>query len=210
MKNATKHADALKSLARKLIKDYKPAPREHQEPVRAMVRAILSFDVSDAKADDALKTIDREFVDLNELRVATELEVQDLIGSRYPDIETRASLLSQQLNSIFENEHTMHLNRLAELGKREIRQYLREIPDQTPFVEAYVMLYSFDGHAFPIDENTLEYFVEEGILEEGAAIDEAQRFVEHHLKADECYEVFAALRLALHDGGFKRKKKAKA
>lgn len=210
MKNATKHADALKSLAKKLVKEYKPAPREAQDPVRALVRAVLSYNVPDSKADDALKTIDREFVDLNELRVATELEVQDLIGSRYPDMENRSSMLSLQLNSIFEREHTMNFNRIVELSKREIRQYLREMPEQTAFVEAYVMLYGFDGHTFPVDGETADFLKEEGIVEEETSIDDIQKFIEHHLKADECHDFFVALRKGLYEGGLKRKKKAKA
>jgi endonuclease III len=210
MKNATKHADSLKSLAKKTVRDFKPVPLENQEPVRAIVRAILSFNAPDGKVDEAMKIVDREFVDLNELRVATELEVQEMIGSRYPEIEKRSMMISQILNSIFEREHTMHLNRLAELGKREIRQYLREMPEQSPFVEAYVMLFCFDGHAFPMDEEIHEFLTDEGVLEEQTSIEDAQKFVEHHLKAEECYEFFAALRKGLHEGGLKKKKKAKA
>ena len=210
MKNATKHADALKALTKKVIRDFKPVPLETQEPVRGLVRAISSFNVSDAKADEAMKIVDREFVDLNELRVATELEVQEIIGNRFPEIEKRSTMISQLLNSVFEREHTMHLNRLTELGKREIRQYLREMPEQTPFVEAYIMLFCFDGHAFPVDEDTHDFLKEEGVLEEETTLEDAQKFVEHQLKAEECYEFFAALRKGLYEGGLKKKKKVKA
>jgi len=210
MKNATKHADALKALAKKTIRDHKPAPIEPREPVRALVRAIFTFNASEHKAEEAMKIIDREFVDLNELRVATELEVQEMVNPRYPEIERRATMISQMLNSIFEREHTMNLNRLTDLGKREIRQYLREMPEQSPFVEAYMMLYCYQGHAFPMDEETHEYLRDEEIIEEGSSIEEAQKFVEHHLKAEECHEFHAALRKGLHEGGLKKKKKAKA
>lgn len=210
MKNATKHAETLKGLAKKVIKEFKPAPLEHQEPMRALVRAIFSFNVSDSKADEAMKIIDREFVDLNELRVATELEVQEMVGNRFPEIEKRSMLISQTLNSVFEREHTMHLNRLTELGKREVRQYLREMPEQSPFVEAYVMLYCFEGHTFPMDEETFEFLMEEGILEEGTTLEDAQKFVEHHLKADECHDFYVAVRKGLYEGGLKKKKKVKA
>ena len=91
MKNAAKHADELRSLIRKQTREHKPPPRQKQEPIRALVRAALSFDLPDSKADDAMKVIDREFVDLNELRVATNLEVQELLGPRYPAIEKRVA-----------------------------------------------------------------------------------------------------------------------
>ena len=210
MKNATKHADELKSLTKRLLKEHKPEPRQPQEPLKALVRAAMSFDMPDAKADEAMRLIDREFVDLNELRVATDLEIQELLGTRYPAIERRVAMITQSLNDIFEREHTLSLDRLKTVSKRDARQFLRELPDIHPFVEAYVMLFAFDGHAFPIDEETLDYLREQGIVEDGATLDEAQRFVEHQLKAEECHDLFAALRRVVSDEGGRAKKKAKA
>ena len=96
-----------------------------------------------------IKAIGKEFVDLNELRVATDLEIQELLGVRYPAIEERVAMITQCLNDIFEREHTMSLDRLKTVSKRDARQFLRELPGMQPFVEAYVMLMAFDGTAFP-------------------------------------------------------------
>ena len=35
--------------------------------------------------------------------------------------------------------------RLKEISRRDARQFLRDLPEIHPFVEAYVLLYSFDG-----------------------------------------------------------------
>src|SRR5438067_252137 len=166
MKNATKHADDLKSLCRRLNKEHKPPPREPM---------------------DALAALDREFVDLNELRVGTELEVQELLGGKFPQIERRVGMIVAALNDIFEREHTMNLERLKTISRRDARQFLRELPEIHPFVEAYTMLYAFDAPAFPVDDQMIEYLVDEDALEEGTSIEDAQRFVEHHLKAEELY-----------------------
>jgi hypothetical protein len=48
------------------------------------------------------RPIEKEFVDLNELRVATDLEIQELLGTRYPDIQRRVAMITQSLNNIFE------------------------------------------------------------------------------------------------------------
>jgi endonuclease III len=199
MKNATKHAEDLRSWFRKVLRDTKPEPRQPQDPLHALVRGAMSFDVHDAKADEAMKVIGQEFVDLNELRVGTELEVQALLGSRYPDIVKRVTMITQALNQIFEREHTLSLDRLKTVSKRDARQFLRELPDIHPFVEAYVMLYGFDGHAVPIDDVALSYLKAQGILEENTSLDEAQRFVEHAIKAEECHDLFACLRRAAQD-----------
>ncbi len=209
MKNATKHADALKSLARKLTKGHKSEDRPpKQEPLWALVRGAMSFDAADTKVEDVIKAIEREFVDLNELRVATELEVQEMLGSRYPGIEKRVNLITQALNGIFEKEHTLSLDRLKEVSRRDARQFLRDLPGMTPFVEAYVMLMSFDGHAFPVDQGMLDLLLDEEIVEDGTSLEDAHKFVEHHLKAEEMYPLFVAMRAAVMEGKGKKKVKA--
>jgi endonuclease III len=205
MKNATKHADDLKALCRKLVKDQKPEPRQPQEPLQVLVRGAMSYDVSDSRAIDAMRCIEREFVDLNELRVGTELEVQDLLGQRYPAIEQRVTLITAALNRIFEKEHTLSLDRLKTLSKRDARQFLRDLPDMHPFVEAYVMIYGFDGHAFPIDNETLEYLKEQKIVDPDTSLEEVQKFIEHQLKAEDCYDLYVSVRRVLWDEK-KRKK----
>jgi hypothetical protein len=205
MKNATKHADTLRSLFRSLMREVKPEPLAKLDPLRALVRGAMSFDVSDSKADDAMKIIDREFVHLNELRVATELEAQAILGSRYPDIERRVTMLTRALNVIFEKEHTLSLDRLKTISRRDARQYVRELPEIHPFVEAYVMLAGFEGSAVPVDSEIVAFLVGEEVLEENATLDEAQRFLENNLKAEEYQDFFVCLRKAIFS--HKRKKK---
>ena len=207
MKNATKFADTLRSVAKKAVREHKPEPKQPREPLPALVRAAMSYDVPDHKADDAMKAIEKEFVDLNELRVATELEVQELLGQRYPAIEERVTMITSALNNIFEREHTMNLERLKTISKRDARAFLRELPGIHPFVEASVMLYAFDAPAFPIDDEMLSYLVEEDAVEEGTSLGDAQKFVEHQLKGDELYDLFASLRVACYQDGKRKKKK---
>lgn len=207
MKNATKHADELKSLFKRLLKEGKPPEREPLEPLKALVRGAMSYDVSDNRAEDAMRAIDREFVDLNELRVATDLEIQELLGTRYPDIERRVAMITQSLNAIFEKEHTLSLDRMKEISKRDTRQFIRELPDIHPFVEAYVMLMAFDGHAVPVDDEILALLKEEGVVDEETSVEDAQKFVEHHLKADDCYDFFRVIRKAAHEDSRPKKKR---
>lgn len=209
MKNATKHVDKLRSLCKQLLREHKPQPKQPQEPLDALVRAAMSFNVSDHKADEAMRAIGKEFVDLNELRVATDLEIQELLGVRYPEIERRVAMITLALNNIFEREHTMSLERLKSVSRRDARQFLRELPEIHPFVDAYVMLYAFDGHAFPIDETMLAFLKEEQVLDDAASLEDAQKFIEHNLKANEMHDVFAACRAAVFEESG-RKKKAKA
>lgn len=206
MKNAGKHSDELRQMFKRLMRDGKPEPRQSLEPLDAFVRGAMSYDVSDNRADDVIKAIRKEFVDLNELRVATDLEIHELLGVRYPAIEERVAIITQCLNDIFEREHTMSLDRLKNISKREARQFLRDLPQMRPFVEAYVMLMAFDGSAFPIDQEMLDYLIEEEIVEEGTTVADAQKFVENHIKSDEIYDFYCVLRKAALADGRPRKK----
>ncbi len=205
MKNATKYADAVRSLYKSLSKEGKPAVPAKADPLKALVRGAMAYDVSDSRADDAMKLIDREFVNLNELRVATELEVQELLGVKYPVIENRVAMITGCLNAIFEREHTLSLDRLKTISKKDARQFLRELPEMHPFVEAYVMLFGFEAPAVPVDSEMLDYLRGDGIFDEKTTLEDAQRFLEHNLKAEECGEFFALLRRAVFSD--KRKKK---
>lgn len=193
MKNATKHADALKSFAKKLIKQQEIPELVPTDALTAIVRSAFSYDTTDAKAEEAMKVIGVEFVDLNELRVATELEVVEMIGNRISDVEVRVSQCITVLNAIFAREHSLSMDRIKALPKREIRAFLRELPGMHPFIEGYTTLYAFEGNAFPIDDNALSALKDEGIVEDETTLEEAQKFVERELKDDE-YKFFWALR----------------
>ena len=91
MKNASKHADELKSLLKKLGKDRPERPA--MDPLVAIVRGSLSMDADDGLVDEAMAKIDSEFVDINELRVATELEVADLVGDHHPKIDEKTTII---------------------------------------------------------------------------------------------------------------------
>ena len=197
MKTNIKHADQLKTVQKKLLKDHKSTPAVKAEPIQALVLAAMSYDVSDAKADEAMVMIKKDFVDLNELRVATDLEIAELLGNKYPDIEHRVEIITRSLNAIFEKEHTLKLDRLATLGKREIRQFLRDLlPDMHAFVEGYIMLYCFEGAAIPVDKSMVAYLVSHEVFDEAVDLHEAQKFLEHHVKGEDCHDFFQALRHA--------------
>jgi endonuclease III len=208
MKNAGKHAEELKHLSKRLQREGKAQPKELLDPLRALVRGAMSYDVTDSRAEDAMKAIVTEFVDLNELRVATDLEVQEFLGVKYPAIEQRVAMITQSLNYIFEREHTLSLDRLKTVSKRDARQFLRELPGINPYVEAFVMLFAFDGNAVPVDEEILAYLRGEEVVDEETTVEEAQRFLEYHLKAEELYDFYAQVRRAAHAEGTRKKAKS--
>ena len=125
MKNATKHAGSLRSLYRKLIRQHRAPPRPQLEPLRAIVMGVLCEQCDDARAQKILEVFEETFVDINELRVATELELAAMIGSRYPGAPERAVRLREILMSLFDAEGRLCIERVAAMNKKDQRSALR-------------------------------------------------------------------------------------
>lgn len=193
MKNAGKHADTLKTLLKKLSKDGKSRERPKLDPIRAIVYASLLSGASWKRVDEAIKKFEDEFVDFNELRVATELEVIDLVGEELPGIEDKAAIMRNVLHGIFDRENSYKLDRLGELKKAELRDYLRGLPMINPFVEAFVTLAAFEHNAFPVDEEMHGYLVDEECVDPDSTLDEAQTFLEQNVKGDDIWDAFCHL-----------------
>ncbi len=212
MKNATKYADRLRSCFKSWMKEHKPAPIELSDPLEAFVRGCFAMNTTDARAESAIKAIRIEFVDFNELRVATDLEVHALILPHYggpaADLEHRVSMVIRGLNGIFDKEHTLSLARLRTIPRRDARQLFRDLPEIVPFTEAYAMVYGFEAAAVPVDDQILALLKAENCVDPGVGAEEAQRFVEHQLKAEECYEFYAAARHHAQNAKPSKKKKS--
>lgn len=215
MKNASKHAATLKGLLKRLTKQHKAEARPHLEPLRALVLGVLREDCDDKRAEEAMVRLDEEFVDVNELRVATELELADLMGPKYPAVAERSVRLRDMLMQLFDAEGRLTVDRIAGLTKKEQRQSLRSVPTMTPFAEAHLAMLGFGQSAIPVDRAIRAILLAEGAIDEEADLDTTQKFLEAHLKADECWPAFVALReaaatstAAAGDGGKKGSRSA--
>ncbi len=192
MKNASKHAETLKALLKKIAKE-KP-DRPEMDPIVAIARGALSIDADDILVDEAMAKIEAEFVDLNELRVATELEVQDMIGESHPKIDEKSMIIRSTMHAIFDTEQTLNLTRYKELKKADIRQALKDLGTLPAFTEAFIALHSFDVSAFPVDQTILDYLIDQEVVEEDSTIEQTQTFLESYIKADDIYGAYLAVR----------------
>ena len=117
-----------------------------------------------------------------------------------------STAVTAALNNIFEREHTLSLDRLKTIPKKEARQFLRELPDIHPFVEAYVLLYALEGQAIPVDEEILALLRDHNIVDATSTIEEAQKFLESSIKAEDCHDFYTAVRNHLSERARKAKK----
>jgi len=182
--------DVLKKAVSRFIKN---APAKSPEPVDPLTRIIMGFleyDCDAERAEAALKKIQSNMVDNNELRVTPAIELAALLGVRYPFAESRCSALHRTLNSIFDREHHMRLERLGEMKKSEIRPYFQSLAGISPYVEAAVCVDCFDLTAAPVDLKLLLYMQSKDILPEDIDLRTAQQLIEKCLKAGEASDFF--------------------
>lgn len=201
----------LGSLLRRLRSEY---PEPHAAPsvqpetpdgfdaaVHELVYSMLLWEASNAQARNALKRIRESVVDYNELRVCIADEVALVLGEKYPLALERSMRLRTTLNDLYQRHHCITLKHLAELPKREARQHLDGLAGCPCYVSARVALVQNLGHAMPLDERLRDLLIEEGVLEEGVAVEAAASWLEHHVKAEEALETFLLLQAWSDDKG---------
>jgi endonuclease III len=191
--------EALKKTIAKLMKSAPARKPEPIDPLARLIRAFLEYDCDEARASVAERKIMESMVDFNELRVTPAIELAALLGVRYPFAESRCSALHRTLQSIFDREHHMRLERLKEMKKAEIRPYFQSLAGITPYVEAAVCVDCFGIAAAPVDTKLLLWLISKDALPEGMDIKSAQQIIEKHLKAGEAEEFCHGARKEIED-----------
>jgi endonuclease III len=191
--------DVLKKTIARLVKATPARKPEPLDPLKRLIRAFLEYDCDEARTQVAERKIAENMVDANELRVTPAIELAALLGVRYPFAESRCSALHRTLQSIFDREHQMRLDRLKEMKKTEIRPYFQSLAGITPYVEAAVSVDCFGVAAAPVDTKLLLWLISKDALPEGIDIKTAQQIIEKHLKATEAEDFFHGSRKEIDD-----------
>lgn len=182
----------------KLVAQHAPADAAQPGAERGMldtllVHSFLLFDSTHEEADRTHKKLLASFVDLNEMRVARLDDLVAAIGPRYPKADERAAALKQTLNDLFEREHTVTFDSVAEKNKRDAKQFLSTLAGCPPFVSSRVLLLGFGGHATPLDTMLLERLAEARVFTESVDLDRAISLLERHVKASDALATHYAI-----------------
>lgn len=195
MKNASDYAKRLNHLLKELRKKAEVNPgKPDRGPVDQIIHGFLTWNATHASADQAYSRVTKNMVDLNDLRVTDPAELADTLGPRYPRGQERADRLIRVLNAIYIREYSVDLRKLTEMAKRDARAYLDGLDGMVPHVAASVVLLTLDGHAIPVDDELHQHLKDEGVIDEGATLEETQGFLEHHIPAAEAIEAYHLLR----------------
>ncbi len=196
MRGATQCAKRVKQILKSLRTKLGRVPKSAQgDPITQLMLGILSRDVPESKARDALDRLRAHVVDYNELRVIPVFELADALGD-FPNARRKAEDLSRALNRIFLAEHAVSLQCLEKASRRDVDAYLRRIDGLEAYTIARIRLLGLGQPAAPLDEAMWAYAKENGLIDPKCSLEEAQNFLERQLGGEELPEFIALLRKA--------------
>jgi endonuclease III len=193
VKNPPHSARNLSGLLRKLGKSWEPLPMEDGDPVTVMVLSFLMWESTTAKAATAFKRLMERVVDYNDLRVSMPHEMVEWIGPRYPLVLERCQRLRAALLHTYKREHAVSLDRLRDLGRREVKSYLRSLDGIAPYVADRVTLLCFDAHCIPVDARLHRALVKAGVGDENVEIFDMASWLSRQVKATDALATHRAL-----------------
>jgi endonuclease III len=195
MKNSKEYSKKVHKLYRSLKRKYsKVQGAIYDEPVEALVYAIISENMSEKVTQSAIKRFSDYFVDSNDLRVSRVEEIIEALGADTSVTRDIASTLIGALRAIFERYNRVSLEAFKKISKRPARQALEKIEGVSRFVVNYCMLTSLQGHAIPLTKKMIEYLRINELVHPEADEQEIEGFLARQISAENAYEFYALLR----------------
>ena len=194
MRGATDSAKRLKSLFGSLrSKLGKIGPPAITDPITQLILGVLSRDAAESKAHEGLERVRGTVVDYNELRVIPPIELAQALHD-FPDGRLKCEDISRALNTIFAIEHSVSLDRVAALPKKDAAAYLEKVVGLEPYTRARIRLLGFRHHAIPLDEAMWACARAARVVDARCSLDEAQQFLERQIAEDDALEFVALLK----------------
>jgi hypothetical protein len=211
MKNSKEYSRKIRKLYSALKRKYsRPQKVVYDDPVDALVYAVVAERMSEAATQAAVKRFADYFVDINDLRVSRAEEIIEVLRTNTPGREIALTLTSA-LRAVFNKYNTISLKPLKKIGKKQAKQVLQKPISASPFVVDYCMLTSLQGHAIPLTETMIDYLRGNELVHADADRQQIEGFLAKQISAENAYEFYALLRRESDSRRRKttRKKKAK-
>jgi endonuclease III len=214
MKISSEYVKAFRSLQNRLRKEFpKPKDKDYEtlpeSVTELLIVGILATNETYTRAKQAVKKIQEEMVDFNELRVTPTVELAELLEEYLHDAQRGASDLVRTLNSVFLKFDTLDLTYLKEKHKNELSKLFEDIKGCPDHARSVMLLLGFDIPTMPLDDRMVDYLVSVEALPPEVDQSTAKGFIERQLKASEIGVFYWQLRKATEAEDKKRKPKGK-
>jgi len=195
MKNSREYSQKVHKLYRLLKRKYPKAKKLiYDEPVEALIHAIISEKMSETATQSAIKRFADYFVDWNDLRVSRLEEIVEVLGADTSVTRDIALALTSALGAVFDRYNMVSLKALKKIGKRPARQTLEKMNGLSRFVVSYCMLTSLHGHAIPLTKKMIDYLRSKQLIHPDADEQQIEGFLARQISAENAYGFYALLR----------------
>lgn len=181
-------SEIIKKTLALLKKQYNVKLARVDRPVlETLLYAICLENATVTDADAAYARLHNDFFDLNEVRVSSILELQQVFAGM-PHSEWKAVRIRNVLHYVFENFYSFDFETLRRKGLDIAQKTLQKIKDLSPFVKLYSQQNSLDSHAIPIDDRMHKSLVWLSVLEPSQPVSKAAEPLMRTIKKAETHE----------------------
>jgi len=163
-----------------------------RSPLAQLVLALLGDDTSERKAALALRRLEAECVDFNELRVTRPREFAEL-AQMVADPVGKAVTISRVLNQLVERTGSVDLDFLTQLPITQARAFLEQLDDVDARTIASVILFALGGNAIPADASVVRVTKRIGLINRALSAERAQAALERMVPAADRFTFYALM-----------------
>jgi hypothetical protein len=168
-------------------------PGKFTDFIEALVFQILELGAQEKPARDALKRLRDEYVDWNDMRVATVRELEDILGNKYYQVRKKAEDIKHLLADLYTAFRRMEITELTPEGV----ETLRALPETTnvrkdDLERALALTMSFK--LFPCDEEQFKLLKFLGGVPKPLTMQQGVKKIEECLDAEQMLRLSRGLR----------------
>jgi len=186
-----------RQVLRRLEKQHgRPEPAARRPPLEQLILGLLSDQTSERKAVQALRRLQTDFVDFNEVRVTRPNDLAAAIHM-VADPQAKAKRILRVLHQLFLRNACVTLEFLTRLPLDQARGFLEQLDGVDARTVATVVLLSLGGSALPADAALVRIAKRIGLVGRAWHAEQVQQVLEDAIPAD---DKFAFYRLMVIHG----------
>jgi endonuclease III len=173
-----------KKTIRVLARRIQPRTQVPMQVIDLVVFHVLHLHLPVAKAEQAFARLKRNFVDWNEVRVSSVVEIQEVLGHGKAGAALAESIKGI-LADIHRQQHETSLEFVNELTIAQARKYLRSLEGVESATIDLVLRLKKAQDVVPLDRNCERVLVRIGVVPSGYSTRQKQRFLQRLIPEDQ-------------------------
>ncbi|MFM7162814.1 MAG: hypothetical protein ACKO3P_20885 [Planctomycetaceae bacterium] len=192
-------SEVLRRLTALLKRTYPgPTPRKDLPVLETLLFAVCLEDATVEQAEVAYQHLLKSFPDLNEARVSSITELQQVMANQ-SDPAWRALRVKSLLQHSFDAHYAFELEGLKRKTSELAIKSLGKIPSLSWFVRGYGLQQALESHALPLDSRMLGVLVWLALVEPETGAEEAAEQLRSHVRKSDAPLLIHLLRSLAHD-----------